>query len=102
MDGTIDGDRIDRALSILDGKDIQPVNGPSSSDLLARAGRILPCTKVAEMLGVTPQCLRNWRKKENGLKPFISPGSTRAAGYLEGDVLDYIDRIRGTSISCAS
>lgn len=106
MDGSIDQERINLALAVLDGKELVPSPSakaaPSATELLAHAGRILPCTKVAEMLGVTTQCLRNWRKKENGLKPFVAPGCSRAAGYLEGDVVAYLEGVMGRAMPSAA
>lgn len=100
LDPTIGEDRVNLALAILAGNEpARPEQ--SASQTLAKTGRIVKCNETAKMLGVTPQCLRNWRKRENGLKPFISPGSSRAAGYLEGDIIDYIERTRGTPIPCA-
>lgn len=101
LDPTIGKDRVDLALSILAGED-PAYPAKSASQMLAKAGKIVQCKEAAKMLGVTPQCLRNWRKRENGLKPFVSPGSSRAAGYLEGDILDYIERTRGAPVTpCA-
>lgn len=53
--------------------------------------RILKGTEAASMLGVCPRTLKNW-VDTGKLRPFKAPGKDRSSGYLESDILEFLQR----------